>query len=67
MNLLAHIVHRRRQTNHAEAAQLRQYAKRQLRSPGDDRGVRSLGMGHPGGQRQRPAIRAPHDIVGLVM
>ena len=67
MNLLAHIVHRRRQTNYADAAQLQQYAKRQLRSPGDDRGVRSLGMCHPGRQRQRPAIRAPHDIVGLVM
>ena len=67
MILLANIVHRGRQTSHADAAQLEQHAKRQVCRPGDDGGVRRFGMCHPDRYRQWSAIRATHDIVGFIM
>ena len=41
--------------------------QRQARRGGDNVGVRRLGSIHPDRYRQRPAMRAAHDIVGLVM
>ena len=67
MILLAHIVHRRGQTSHADAAWLEQHVQRQARRGGDDVGVRRLGSCHPDRYHQRPAIRTAYDIVGLVM
>ena len=67
MILLAHIVHRRGQTSHADAAWLEQHVQRHARPSGDDLGVRRLRSCHPDRYRQRPAIRAAHDIVGLVI
>ena len=66
MILLGHIVHTRGEASHTDTAQLDQHAKRQARNR-DHLRVRSLGTCHPDRHRQRPAVGAPYDIIGLVM
>src|SRR5208282_4743012 len=64
--LLGHIVHTRGEASHADTTQLDQHAERQARNRNHLR-VRSLGTCHPDRHRQRPAVGAPYDIIGLVI
>ena len=61
----AHCAHTRR-GSHADTTQLDQHAERQARN-GNHLGVRSLGTCHPDRHRQRSAVGAPYDIIGLVI